>query len=742
MDVFDVYGIEYKADTSAAMAGIDALGMKLVGLGNIVDSSLASVAKVSKSVDNLAGRNLDTLGASFGRFAGKADDANAALAGVQAGLRGIDSHGSVVGKVASQVDRLATNSKKAESNVAGVGKQLNQLGNAVGNVEGVVGAVRGVQRAGFGAFKNVQSLGGELGKLQAKAGNAGAAGVAQIGTAAGSARGQVQALSQQLTAARKPMAGLSGGARRFGQQIDSWGARLLTFHSIASAVRDIGKALREGTEVASAGARDNLSTRDNLRELANLQGKASPDNATVAGFYKFREATGMGDREANDALRRFEGGLPTAVAKGNITGNSTEGVAGELFRETGRTASRVGLSGGSAALLTAKIAQTADANPITNADEGLNEFGTIVDLLNRGDGDLTPLVDSLVKTAGGQVGDGLQFKSLPELAAALRVTSLNASPRVAGTRIEQAVAALSAFTKKSAGQTLREAGIVEGDDLPTKVDKIAPLIEGATDQQAALARLGFDNQAQRRAIVQLVANRKLLRDETEAARKGSDPKTIREANDKAFADLSMQNRVEEARNDASKFVAFTAQEETEVLRKRAESDLRNQGQIDNPGVNADDAMADNPIARALYQASRVATGQGVSRDGLPIGLGGKTTRQMRIDARAEQLARDAVRRTGADPNRVVESAGFVDGNEVPEDRIPALGRAARQGGVNPLAREDATRTDKLLEQLVRETERTNQLLNAGPKGAPPPLPQRDRNFEAAKAWRGGIVFPF
>ena len=761
MDVTDIYGIEYRAETESAVSSINALGLKIIGLGAFADDSIARVGKISGAVADASGkidalgRSLDTIGKanpgvgsvarSLGSVFSNASNADAALADVASHLKGITGQNQALNPIATAAQRLARGSTDAAGNMANLNQQLGMVGNHVADVEGARGAMVGLQRSAFGAFKNAQNLGTAVGAVGAKAQglNAAAGGFAAIGNGARQGVANAKQLNQSLQESRKSLGGLSSGARRFGTAIDSWGARLISFHVMADAIRDVGKALREGQDAAKEGAVKNLDQRDQYRELANLQGKAEPDNALMANAYKFRIATGLDDRQANEALRRFEGGIPFAIQKGNITGDATSGVAGDLIREAARTGIRAGIDGGTSATLAAKLAQS---SKITSADDGLAQFQAIIDTLNRGDGDMKPLVTAMIGGAGGMVGDGAAFGSMSDYAAALSsATPLSGnSPRVAATRLRQAFQGIQNLRAAGDGQQNKNLGLEPGQFVEN-IERLGPLLDGVKDQDAALKVAGIGQETQRRALIGLYNQRQILRKETDTVREAVDPnrgragtiKRARDLNDKAFAGRVMQRRVEKARADASKFVQFEPQEETEILRQRAETDLRNRGQIDTPGANADDAMADNFIPRVLYNGLRLGAGLPINRDGLPLGIGGKSTRQMRIDHRAEELAKEAARKAGLDPAKTVEGAGTVLADSVPEERIQAMARAARARGVNPPAGEGEEHTTLLLQQLIRETERTNQILQQqGKPPLPPPLPQANRNANAMRQFRG------
>ena len=709
---YEPYGIKYEVETADAKAKIAALGNGLIGLGAFADDSVSRLRKVGSAL-NGAGRGAAELDQSVGRLkAGAATfsalenaavgfrlnvaQATADVKQLAAALGSLNGLSRPVGSMAAAAEVLARNAAGARTNVAGLGRELQGLGAQRAAVSGLASEVQAVQRKLYGAGKNAEDLGKHLAAVPAQAG-----GLKGVADAFAGVRGSVR--------------GARGSARGLGRDLDSIVAKLAAVRGIQSVFSDVGSGLNDARELLKDRGKANLELRDNYRELANLQGKAGPDNAVVGGALRFRIATGFDDKQANDALRRFEGSLPSAVASGNITGNATSGVAGQFLSDAARTGVRVDLSGSTAGLLAAAIAKT---QAVPDASTGLKAFGTAVDVLNRGDGDLTPLVKSLVNTAGGTVGKGLTFQTLPELAAAISTASLNASPAVAGTRVRQAIAGLGGFDKKQ-GDTLRSLGISPTDDLPTRVEKLAPLLENAPNRTQALADAGFRNRVERDAINQLYTNRATLRRETEAARKGVDPSKVRADNDRFFAGDLAQSRVAAAENDASKFVAGIPNEAAAVARSRAEANLRGRLEIDTPDALATGGLADNPITRFVASGAALISGRKPNAGEVPLFLGGKPFRDLQVDAEARRITADQARAAGVDPSRF---AGGAEGGPKAstEEFTDAAAAAARAGGKNPFGTQG--QTDALLRQLIRVVENQTGVIQ-GKGQVPPPLPR-------------------
>jgi hypothetical protein len=782
----EVYSISFRSDAAEESAKVRQLRDNVASLGDTLTSKLKTdtarkaVEALGSAIDALGKRQgVLTVSAQLDQFLVKANASKlviADLAGAltQLGQRRVDFKGVGdevlrIGRnseaardgfsaLAKSIDNLANSNRSlgavenalyglnragwaARDNVSQIGKAIAGLGSQRGALDEVKAGVEGVQRKAYGAAKNVEDLGKNLASLPGKAGS-----IAGVGS--------------QLGSLRKTLSGASGSARRVGTSIGGWVARIGAISAVRAEVERLGEAFAEAREKIDKGGRSNLRLRDRYRELANLQGKAEPDNATIAGALRFRLATGATDQEANEALRRFEGGLPAALKRGNLSGSSTSGLAGDYLRETTRTGLRVAVKGGTSALLAAKLAQT---QKIGSVDSGLSQVAAILDSLNRGDGDLDPLVAALVQGSGGLVGTGSAFGTLGEAAAAQSVASLNASPRVAMTRVRQASSGLQRLTvpvltkeqlgamsdhekeawiaknfgeEQSAKLTTRKArtnflarqaakphlGITPGD-FAKNIERLTPLLEGKEDADAELHKAGVFNQAERRALVQFWRNRDLLRSETDSVTKGVDPVRVRSLNAQFFQSDDAQARIAKAEQDASRFAAHTKNEPLVILREKAEARLRNRGDLDTFGAQAEEAAMDGFLTRAFASAAYLATGRRPPPDVLPLSMGGKPSRAMKIDKEAARLATEQAAAVGFDPRQrfpELYNGSYLD---VPEDQLSAASAEIRRRGGSPYG--GSSQSDAILRQLVRETQRTNELLQQGQKAAaPPPLPRK------------------
>ena len=585
--------------------------------------------------------------------------------------------------IAEETDRVASNLFRCDA-------AINRLTNKQATIEGITSSFKGIADAANSA----NAAAGKVATSTAQVGSSAPAvntAAQAVGTLASNATKAAQAtgtMGQSAAQAAPKQQSLNNavaqGTQRFGNMylpinqnvsameklnyqadglmkaLGSFAARIAVFEGLKTAIGGVGEAIADARQKAEAGATANLDLRDNYRELANLQHKATPDDRMMASIFAYRKATGASEEEANNALKQFEGAIPAALEAGNIKGTSTSGVAGEFFRSASRMATRVQLNPEEAALLAAKIAQT---RKVDSSDSGMAEFGAVVDVLNDGLGNMTPLVRSMIRHNGAFVGSRSIFKSNAEWAAAQSVATLANSPAVSGSAVQRAARATSRFDERAgpngapqAGDALAEAGITPDDDFATRVEKLAKLTANDKDVIDSLSRRGFKNSAERRDLAQQILNSKLLRAKTDRARRGANLTDIEEKNRQFYADAVAQRRTNRARNDEARFNQFRESEGVESRKIGAEATLRRSGQLDDQDTTVADAWADNAIPRLwgawTGKVSEVVDGHKFQSDRLPIFLGGKPQKQLRIESQALYEAEQEAASLGIDPATV------------------------------------------------------------------------------------------
>lgn len=895
----EVYELEYRVDSASAVTAIANLEKAVTGLATQAGPSKqalgalsqgiadAAVAKFAAALNTAAG-NAGKLGSAIDELAKRRDVfvnlglgvevLNDCLILTRQSLAGTTADIQKLGKTDKGLDALKSNlwginnaAVAGEGNAVKLGEAIHGLSSTGPALQNLRADVQGVQRSAYGAKMNVKELGEAIGKigggapaLNAVAGAtakvqsgavAAAAGMKQAAAAAdavGKKAADINACYTAFDKLKRAGAGVSGALKRadgraqgFGRSMMGLTASLAILQGIKAAVEGAGGAFKDARQAVDEHAAKNISVRDKYREVANLQGKAEPDNEVVAAGYRLRIAAGLTDDEAVKAMQKFEGGLPAGRDKGHIAGNASSGVAGDLLRESLRTATRTKMAPETAADVATMIAQF---GKVPTADVGLSQLGAMIDLWNKGRGDLTPLANSAAKNMGNLVGPNAPFRSPAEFVAAQSVASLNATAASSGTRIQQAARELYGFDKTQ-GPTLKAYGLspddtfdanlkklaplVTGDDqkpliealgkaagpalvgehapirsapeyaafvknageggpdsvkaaveglfdaarkkprkggenpllkagidpnatLETNLSKLKPLYEqaiaGGSSPETALADLGigsetgrtaiagllgsadlagdlakaragdlqspfknpearlvaagFRNSQGRGSIAQLLANRPLLDKNMADARAGADPSKVRALNEAFMAGDDANGRVGKAENDASKFVQGLQREKLAVAREGAEARLRNAGAIDDPAKGFDDFMADWAPTRMLGGVMNFMAGKATPADALPLMLGGKPARELRIDAEARRLARVNARGVAV-PGLAADATQ--------DERFNAQAGAVQAAGGNPFAAPKggdpdapAPKTDLLLQQILQETRIGNQ----------------------------------
>ena len=228
-------------------------------------------------------------------------------------------------------------------------------------------------------------------------------------------------------------------------------------------------ATREDTE---GWAQDALKLRDELRELANLKGKPGADDQVVKDQLGLRVQTGMTSPEARKFNEQFLGSLPLAKDAGGIDDQT----AGQLAGQVGRLSTRVGLEGGTAGDLAGIMGLF---GKVPDATVGLGRAQQVVNLLNDGRGNLTPLTKALVKGAASTVGEGKAFASLQERAAAISVASGIGDKGATDTTVGAAIRGLSPGGKVDHIATLERLGIGGNQPFMERLDRLKPLFDEA-----------------------------------------------------------------------------------------------------------------------------------------------------------------------------------------------------------------------------------------------------------------------
>ena len=595
------FKIRYSTEDSAT-GPINALSASLV-------TASTRSSKLSVDLNKLA-LAINGIGTS----AEWSDDAvrrlNEALAGIPKGAANQAS------QISGGFGRIDFNAQTAARSVEGLGAALANVAGRSSGINATQGAMQGLQRTTFGAMKNTEDLNAQLSKIPGS--------TAGISTTSGALR----TLGDSARKADPPTQQLN---QSFGNLVPT----MLGIHAARTVISEVGDAIRDAREDTRGWAQDALKLRDELRELANLKGKPGADNGVLADNLRLRIQTGMTQPEARKFQEQFLGSLPLAKDAGGIT----DQVALDLSGQVGRLATRVGLDGGTAGDLAGTLGMF---GRIPDAQVGLGRSQQIVDLLNDGRGNLTPLTRALLKGAASTVGQGKAFASLAERAAAISVATGIGDKGATDTTVGAAIRGLSAGGTVEHRKTLERLGIGGNQDLLTRLDRLKPLFdEGRARGDSpndTLLKAGFGNITDRRAIVGFYENRETLRKRIESVREdpnAPDQKARAAAarsaglnEDFYTSDRAARNRVADAKLEAQKLRRGVQGENLEIARKEAEERLQRDRAIDTPGTNFIDR------ARNLFGVGEM--------------LGLDSGRQQRID---DEVKRRAVELAKADPSK-------------------------------------------------------------------------------------------
>ena len=330
--------------------------------------------------------------------------------------------------------------------------------------------------------------------------------------------GQVTAAAQT---AGESLGGLQAGAQGMAQGFEmgfaalaKMQAQMMLLEGAVETVAAIGDQMQRARKFIAECAEEASKVRDSLREIANLRGKDSPDDQVVASAEAFGLETGLGRNDAREFLEQFEGAIPAARARGNVTPE----VEKAIKRETATLAARTGLQPATAAKLGGLLGEY---TKLDTPEKGAGQLGQVVDHLNDGVGKLSALAPALIGLMGEMVDeDNGRTPSAAETAAILSASTVRAkSGFAAATHIRQANNALRRFdgndvktlkdkelgrelnASEKASLTLQELGITPGDNYLAGLRKVAPKIMGP-EGDLWLAQHGFKDQHERRSLIE------------------------------------------------------------------------------------------------------------------------------------------------------------------------------------------------------------------------------------------------
>ena len=660
-DVTRAYRVRYQV-VDLASAPLAKIGRAWIGINLETDTAIGQAALFGKELAGLKTNvaTLNQVDLAMKRIAGSARGLGDNFAGMTSELT----------KAGQALQTFRAFQQAVKNGFEGINDEVMKLAAGKRTFRDFREAIVSAQRAAYGLKMNLEEGNLALNALVVSGSQLGgvAGNLGGVGAASGSAANETKGLTSGMGGFIAKMAG---------------------FSVAVTAAHAFGDGMREAREQAEKSAETVLKLRDGLRELANLQGKGAVDDATLAQTIQIRRSSGMTDAEAKQFQEQFRGSLPLATDKGNVTQTTAAAIA----TETARSAVRVGLDARTAGDLAGSIGSF---GKIGSAQQGVGQIQQIIDQLNDGRGNLTPLVKELMKGGFSTVGDGNAFRSISERAAALRVTTgIVGNTGQASTALGAAIRGLTGFSKAQ-GETLRAYGIKSGQDLPTMLEKIAPLIENAErrgeNASATLASFGFGNKTDRDAIIGLVKNRAVMRTAVDSVREadGSNAKAIRagaraEALNREFftTDKGAQNRIAEANLTGAEVTRGLENEDLAIARKNARADLVRERKLGTTTSNVDIKL------RNLVAASWVS---GADAEG------------DMVDARVRQNAEAEAKRRGVAYRRA--DVGFGTEGDRAKRELELNGPAIRAAHGNPLG--DNGELGKKLDRIAEAVEAQNQ----------------------------------
>jgi hypothetical protein len=283
------------------------------------------------------------------------------------------------------------------------------------------------------------------------------------------------------------------------------------------AIEAFSGALADGNRILDGYARDLLSTKNLLKELATLKGLTSASDKFIAETAEFSKKTGLDIQQSDEFQKQYLGSLAAGQQKGNIQKDTQE----DLMVQGGRVAARQTSDLATRGDLLGIISQFSklDAGR-KGTEQALGQAEAIRQALVAGRGDDAPLTQQLLKVAGSNVKAGGPVESLPEMAALVGVTSLAGGAGEAGTRAEALIRGLRGTTPEQI-KFLRGIGIKEGEQLEPAFDKLAAHLDEqkgkGRDVGTYLIEKGF-NEETARSVGETLPNQQVLKERFKLAR--------------------------------------------------------------------------------------------------------------------------------------------------------------------------------------------------------------------------------
>ncbi len=249
--------------------------------------------------------------------------------------------------------------------------------------------------------------------------------------------------------------------------------------AIVGGVRAIGAAWGDVAEQQRKAAEAFQQAVKDARVAGGVSGK-TPTQA-AASIHRISAESGLNFNEANELKRQYEGTVPAALQKGNITQEVSDAILGE----TAKTGARLGGDQGTRGEMAGIVGQF---GKVGSTGEGLAKLEASRKQLVDGRGDDGPLTKSLLSAAPTLIESGM-VGSIEEASALIGTTSLKGGPLMADTTAKSLVKGLRGTTTEQAQKLESVFGIKRGstEDLESRLGKVVPKLRQVKDSGTDVA---------------------------------------------------------------------------------------------------------------------------------------------------------------------------------------------------------------------------------------------------------------
>lgn len=522
--------------------------------------------------------------------------------------------------------------------------------------------------------------------------------------------------------------------------------------AMTTAAAGLGEAIESAARKSRELAANFGDQRDQLRELASVEGKPL-DNAYTLNFARGNVRTGLRPEES----ARFQGAFLGSGEQ--FKGRTISDKEFSQFRQQSASlATATGINPEVIGDLAGKTLGFKDRRAAMDqaSESALGELNQNIKILQRGSGGNATLVSQAARITSRLLSDdetkGI-FKSSKEAAIAESVVA-EAAPDEADTAVRAAVRGLRGFKGEKQSGLLKAAGISESTGFLESVKKLAPAVEAerakgpaGTKTQDVLAKYFTDERTRNALNVFLnkgigggiIADREAFAAKMEQGPGGADAARGRAALDeirKFQTSEAGQARKADAQIRLAEMERGAKSSKIDIIRKQALAEMIANGEIDTTGSNVHDFVVGKAsfgmIGDVEQERINVRAAEIAARRADKAGVGGGWNSKAGITLnpfdsgyeRGLNYTIGQIERAGFDP---------LSGNQIAvKQRNQALGRLAAPA-VPPAAAgragADAARNQAEMVKLLREQNallRAQGVPAARVQPAPPPIPQGRR----------------